>query len=441
MVAGILKWLEGLGVNTAYVLFGLGGLLIFCIYLYINVQFARIFGFAIALSPLWLPVILFLTFFEKWKGYVKKDFLLNQGNVTLEILLPEEILKSPLAMELVIAQLYQKASPDNLVQTYIDGKHPPVFSLELVSDGGRVRFFINTPRKKFKNLIEAQLYSQYPGIEVRELAVDYTAEIDKDLTEFSIFSLHFSKKPNVTPIKTYIDYKLDMNPEEEEKIDPITQQLDMLGSISPDERIWIQIIITAHREESFKVGSLTTTPDWSGDLKAEINKLAMRDDKKMGVIDLEASSMPRMTDGERLAVAALEKRQSQSPFTTGIRAIYAVKKGKEYLLGERIGAIITSWVQYNGMNAIGIKWRTDVDWPWWQDPKGTVRDAMKKRELDEYKRRYYEAQGQNDVTCIMTPDELATIFHLPGKVAVTPTLPRIPSARAEAPPNLPVGEF
>jgi len=441
MVEGILKWLEGLGVNTAYVLFGLGALIIFVILSYVEVQFARVLGYAIALSPFWLPVILFLAFFENWMAYVKKAFLLDQGNVTLEILLPEEILKSPLAMELVIAQLFQKASPDNLVQTYIDGKHPPRFSLELVSDGGRVRFFINTPRKKFKNIIEAQLYSQYPGIEVRELAVDYAAEIDKELSDFSLFSMHFSKKPNVLPIKTYIDYKLDMNPEEEEKIDPLTQQLDMLGSIGPDERIWIQIIITAHREESFKVGSLTTKSDWGDELKAEINKLAMRDEKKMGVIDLEASSMPRMTDGERLMVAALEKRQSQSPFTTAIRALYAVKKGKEYLFGERIGAIITSWVQYNGANNIGIKWRTDVDWPWWQDPKGMVRDAMKRRELDQYKRRYYEAQTQNDVTCIMTPDELATIFHLPGKVAVTPTLPRIPSARAEAPPNLPVGEF
>ncbi len=39
----------------------------------------------------------------------------------------------------------------------------------------------------------------------------------------------------------------------------------------------------------------------------------------------------------------------------------------------------------------------------------------------------------------MTVEELATIFHFPGKVATTPTLGRIPSKRAEPPSNLPIG--
>ncbi len=38
----------------------------------------------------------------------------------------------------------------------------------------------------------------------------------------------------------------------------------------------------------------------------------------------------------------------------------------------------------------------------------------------------------------MTTEELATIFHIPGKVASTPTLARIPSKRSEAPANLPI---
>ncbi len=443
MFAGLLKWLEGFGVNSAVVLFLLGAALVVTGILVTGTDLERILAYAIAFSPLWLPITLFYLFFEEWMNYIKKHFKLEQGRVTLEILLPEEIFKSPLAMELVLTHLYQKASPDNLFQTYWDGKHPPVFALELVSEGGTIHFYINTPRKKFKNIIETQLYSQYPGIEVRELPVDYAAEIDPELKEFDGFSIHFGlKKPDPYPIKTYIDYGLDKDPKEEFKIDPITQMIDMMASIGPHERIWVQILISAHRDEVFETGTLGFgKPDWKDDIKKEINKIAGRDEKT-GKAPIELEGMPRLTEGERDVIKALERSLSKTPFNTAIRTFYAAKKG-HFLPGERIGAIISAWFQYNDnrLNSCGLKWRTDVNWPWWQDPSGRKRAGFKTRELDEYKRRYYEAQTQGDKEFIMTNEELATIFHLPGKVALTPTIGRIPSARAEPPPNLPTGNF
>ncbi len=441
MAEGILKFLEKFGVNTAIVLAVFGAAAILTVVSIGNVSIERMLAYAIAFSPIWLPVVLFFLFFDKWMDYVKKYFKLEQGRVTLEIILPEEILKSPLAMDLVIAQLNQKASPDNHIQTYWDGKHPPVFGLEIVSHGGTIHFYISTPRKKFKNLIEAQLYSQYPGIEIRELPVDYTAEIDPDLKEFDMFSIHFNKKKDdVLPIKTYVDYKLDTDPKEEFKIDPITQMLDMMAAIGPHERVWVQILIEAHREKGFKEGSLSFKPDWTGRIKKAIDDLAMRDAKRMGPFELEGGGMPRVTEGERFLTTALEKRQGQYAFDTAIRVIYAAKKGHA-LFGERIGAIITAWNPYNGANGIGLKWRTDYDWNWWQDPKGKKAFAHKKRELDDYKKRVYDKQTSSAEEKVFTAEELATMFHFPGKVALTPTIPRIPSARAEAPANLPIGNF
>jgi hypothetical protein len=64
---------------------------------------------------------------------------------------------------------------------------------------------------------------------------------------------------------------------------------------------------------------------------------------------------------------------------------------------------------------------------------------MKERELDEYKRRVLSPQSTSYGPSVMTTEELATIYHFPGKVATTPTLGRIPSKRAEAPANLPTG--
>lgn len=67
---------------------------------------------------------------------------------------------------------------------------------------------------------------------------------------------------------------------------------------------------------------------------------------------------------------------------------------------------------------------------------------MKKRELEEYKKRYYyrsDAKSFADTPKIMSVEELATIFHIPGTSVVTPTLTRVESTRKEAPANLPIG--
>ena len=54
--------------------------------------------------------------------------------------------------------------------------------------------------------------------------------------------------------------------------------------------------------------------------------------------------------------------------------------------------------------------------------------------------RKYFNKDSLDGTKIFTAEELATLFHIPGKVVLTPTVDRVPSTRSEAPPNLPIGD-
>jgi hypothetical protein len=150
--------------------------------------------------------------------------------------------------------------------------------------------------------------------------------------------------------------------------------------------------------------------------------------------------MMNLTDSEKETIRAIERSLGKNAFDTVIRGMY-IATNEAYLPGERIGALITSWRGYDDLNrnAIGVRWRTDFDWPMFQDRKGRRTAAYKKQELDEYKRRAYTHHNRNDKSKVMTTEELATIFHLPGKVAVTPSLARLPSKRAEAPANLPTG--
>lgn len=399
----------------------------------------------IALAPLWLPLVLFFTFFWIWTDVViAKKFYLSQGRATLRIKLPQEVLKSPEAMEFVLAQIHNTANPDNLMQTYLDGKRPLPFSLEIVSIGGEVRFYVNVPRKKTKEAFEANMYAQYPGVEIIEEPVDYAAEVPLNSPDHEMMSFHVGKKADQEmPIKTYIDYGLDKMPKEEEKNDPITPTIEVISNVKPYERIYIQIICVSHRKKSFKFGQLVSKPTWDKGVDKKINELMIRDPKTKGPLNVggeaDFEGMPRITPGERNLIELMERHKTKYAYETAIRWMYITKKG--HFSGDRINPIIRVFSQYDGVNQLGIRWRTDFNYKdLFPGGKKKALQALKQAELKEYKlRKYNPKNGSGDAPKIFTVEELATIFHLPGRVATTPGLGRIPSTRSEAPPNLPIG--
>ncbi len=451
----IISWMSSNDMDYGPLAAGVGLLLLVLSLLVLGVSLGQILSIFFALTPVWLPIVLFFLFYEKWMEMVGTAFALSQGRTTLRVRLPADVLKSPMAMEVVISQIHNTANPDNLMQTYLQGKRPLAYSFEIVSIGGEVRFYINVPTKKTKDALEANLYAQYPGVEVFEEPVDYAAEIPLDFEseDYEIMSFHMGKKKDgVLPIKSYIDYGLDQMPKEEEKIDPITPMLEVLGSIKPYERLFIQILATSFRPESFKNGQLIAGegPNWSDGSKKTINAVMNRDpDKKVplgmkngGGDDVDGGQMAMLTSGEKDFISMLERHSGKYAYNTAIRWIYVTKKGK--FNGDLINPVIRSFSQYDiaGLNGIGVRWRTDFGY---KDliPGGKKKALknLKVQELKEYRRRAYFPKSGGDSPKIFTSEELATIFHLPGKVALTPTLDRVPSTRGEAPANLPTGSL
>ena len=66
----------------------------------------------------------------------------GQGSVLLEIKIPKDVPKSPAAMEFVLQGMWEPSAPGTFVDAFWEGKVRDWFSLELVSIGGEVRFFI-----------------------------------------------------------------------------------------------------------------------------------------------------------------------------------------------------------------------------------------------------------------------------------------------------------
>lgn len=427
--------------GPAFLVIGLG--VMFYTFRTIGVDFLVVLTWIVLLAPLWIPYSLFWLMYDRWMEAIHLKFADRSGRVTLEITLPQEVYKSPQAMEEVFTQVWQNNKPYNLMQAYWEGKHALTYSFELVSIGGQVKFFANLPVKKAKDVFEAQLYAQYPGIEVREVPIDYTAEVENDPEKWETMSFHVVKaEEDVLPIKTYVDWGLDKNPKEEEKIEPMAMVLEYLGSIKPHERVWIQILAISHSKKGFAQGSIKKKSDWTGAAQAKINEIMQRDDKtKAG--EAEYEGMPRLTPGERDLVSHIERNTSKEAYEVAMRVVYATPKGK--FRGETISSMtraIKGSFTVKGRNDMAIRWRTDFDYNIFSDYSGRRRAYYKRLELDFYKMRVYvprQVGNGADRMKVMSVEELATMWHIPGRAIATPGVGRVESLRQEAPPNLPVG--
>lgn len=380
-----------------------------------------------------IPIILGYFFWTIWVKYVRTKFLMEQEYLLLEFRLPKEITKSPVAMEVFINALYQTSGESTWFDRYFKGGMRAWFSLEMVSIEGQVKFFIWT-HKNLKKIIETQLYSQYPDIEIAEVE-DYAKDMSYDPTKMDLWGTYFIKaKDSFYPIKTYIDYGLDKDPKEELKIDPITPVIELLGSLGRGEQMWIQILIRAHKEELKKPGTWFEKTDWKHFAKEEIKKKVKRDKGDGEVMD-------KMTKGERNVIDAIEKSISKAPFDAGIRAMYLADTAVYNKSNQ--GGIVGSFRQYASSDLNGFKpdKTTSFDYPW-QDVFGTKLKNLKIKMLKGYQRRaFFKPMNRTKdmgKEFILSAEELATIYHFPGKVSRTPSFTRLPSRKADAPSNLPI---
>ncbi|OHA17666.1 MAG: hypothetical protein A2664_03545 [Candidatus Taylorbacteria bacterium RIFCSPHIGHO2_01_FULL_46_22b] len=381
----------------------------------------------------WMPVFLGVIFLRTWLNYIQSEYIEHMGSFLFEVKIPKEIMKTPLAMETFLFALWQKPA-STYIETFWLGKIQPWFSLEMVSINGQIRFFIWGPGK-FKNIVQAQLYAQYPDVELYD-AEDYTNAVVHDLSRFFMWGCYFKlTEKDVYPIKSYVDYKLDNeNTEEEMKVDPITAVLEYLGSMKRDEQVWIQILIQGHKQKSIMQGHLFRTKDWKNEAKYEIARIR----KEAGVGQPGVFGM--LTKGQDTKIQAIERSIEKHAFDTIIRAFYICPAGPPD--PAAIPGLIGSVKQYssNYLNGLKLGWFTDFDYPW-MDFRRIRRTAAEREMLRAYKLRSGFHEPFKDFHChpfIMTTEELATIYHFPGRVARTPALSRIDSRRSEAPSNLPV---
>lgn len=404
-----------------------------------------ILDFILNIWFIWVPFVLGIIFFKIWGVHARSSFVHNKINSKykmLEINIPKDVHKSPQAMEMAIDVLWHlgggaMAPKDRLFYgaVFIPG------SLEIVSIEGSIYFFIRA-HVQVADLIKSTIYSQYPNAEINEVEdyTKYVPDYTKNEDTWDLYGVDFRlDEENFIPIKTYVDYGLDKAAgmlDEEYKIDPITPLLEYLGTLRKGEHIWIQFIV---RSDIFN--------KWRKDAKAYIEEVMGRAKE---VSDDEPFQTLKLTHGEQEAIKGIERSLSKHAFETVIRAVYLAPK--ENFDKGRVGFFKNNiFKPFNSMylNKILRSNKEDttfVDYQY-QDITGLRTPTLKRRIFNNYINReaFYEGfwrylnflWHEKKDPMVLTSEELATLFHIPGKATTTSSIERIDATKSEAPQNLP----
>lgn len=448
-----------------------------------------ILPFAVKTAIVWIPVVCFLLFRSWWKHTQRLEYLANLKWAILEIKVPKDVFKTPEAMELILANAFWQSGG---VGTWFDrnwkGKLMAYSTLEIVSIEGNIYFFIRT-EERFKNLVQTQIYSQYPTAEITEVE-DYTKYVPKfepgGPWECRGFEMKLEKdKEDYLPIKTYIDFGMDsksLSLDEEQKIDPLTPFIEMLSSIKAGEQIWMQIFVRAagknlklnetegeqtiakhlfgETENYLHLRNKKDEPeDWQAQGRRVINEIL---DEHTSTVIGEGDKAKKVGGYRNLSpekkelVDRIERSISKHGFDVGIRVIYYAKK--DAFSGSRCPTEITSSLRqftapktspFNGLAM--TKFTNAFDFPW-QDWNNMRAYKNQKKMFELYvKRAYYYAPATDSEDFLyffkiikdgktpftLNTEELATIFHFPGQVSATGSFERIAAQKAEPPANLP----
>jgi len=141
--------------------------------------------------------------------------------------------------------------------------------------------------------------------------------------------------------------------------------------------------------------------------------------------------MMLLTPGQTDTVKALERSVSKLAYDCGIRGIYIADDDK--FDATNIVGLLGALKQFNSDTLNGFtytRYLIEYDYPW-QDYKEILQNRSRRQVIDAYKRRSWFYAPYKTPYFVLNTEELATIFHIPGNVAQTPTISRVSSKKAD----------
>ncbi|EKE14886.1 MAG: hypothetical protein ACD_12C00255G0001, partial [uncultured bacterium] len=333
----------------------------------------------IIIKSLWwlLPVYFIPYFIYEWRLNIKKEqYEKNLKPILLAVDVPQELEPNLKAVEQIFAQLAGIQTKGTLYERFFKGEFQPRFSLEIISVEGYVQFLFWTPTK-FRDLIEAAIYAQYPDAEITEVE-DYTKNIPFNFSrkKYTLWGTEFRlQNKDVFPIRTYPQFEYSLS---QQLADPMAALLEILSKLKKGEQIWIQLVISPVDDKWKKrakrvieqiisgkkpSGPLESILDLPGTIISGVVESftwisegafwqTAEEDKKDEL--LIGGRIMNLTPGEKGKIESIEMKISKLGFRTKFRMVYFAQN-EVYEKGRGSVAVIGAIKQFNTLNLNGFK--------------------------------------------------------------------------------------
>ncbi len=396
-----------------------------------------------------LPPVFYFLFKTLWMYHVQEAFWASASWVVLEIIPPKNIEKSPKPMESLFVGFAGVEKSFNTLEEFVEGGFPDYMSFEMVSDQGSVHFYVRS-MKKYRHLIEAHLYAQYPDVEIVEVP-DYVDNVPKLVpnSQWDLWGtdIAMTRDHDAYPIRTYPSYEESVSGT---MIDPLAGLIEVMGKLGPGQHSWLQWVISP------------ASPKWNSTVgKMLVERLKGKEKKKVGILDtmwkdllevfgsiFKYLSAPvefegekkkdeqpldtRLSPMERDVLKAVETNLGKIQFSTKGRFIYLGRR-ENYDKSLGVSAFWGALKQFGDDNLNGFK--PDGDSKTFANYIFKV-SRLRYRQRKLFRR--YKNRSRDGVTTVLSSEELATIYHLPDMNVMAPSISRVEAKRGGAPSNLPI---
>ena len=277
-----------------------------------------------------------------------------------------------------------------------------VIAFEIVATGGLVSFYISAP-KRFREFVEQQVHAQYPLAQIEEVP-DYNLFQPKGV----IASAHLVfGRENFFPLHTY--KKLEA--------DPLNALTNALAKVEEGDGAAIQILVRSAnktwRERGVKIASLMQQGRSYDQARKGTKLIKMgTQEEKTG----EKAKEYRLSPLEDQMVKSIEEKVGQLGLDANINLVASSPNpGRaELVLGNMIGA-------FNQFSS-----------PQYGNAFKRISEGKSRIVHDFILRVFHEKRRM-----VLTPDELASLWHLPLTSTETPNIRWLTARKAPPPSNLP----
>ncbi len=402
-----------------------------------------------------MPFVLPVVFFYSWMYYIQRLYWRSLDWVVLEIKPPREIERTPKTMEQVFAGLWGSfGTISTKYEKYIKGKIQDYFSFEIVGMNGEIHFYARTLRK-YRDLTEAQIYSQYPQAEIKEVE-DYTKSIPYDIPNknWNLWGTRLKlDRDEIYPIRTY-PFLIDVTQTKQPNfLDPLAGLMENLGKLKQGEQIWIQLLFRPvgddWREKANKFTEkfteklmgkekkpsggvlISEIEGWTEAIGAVAQEFITNQPSEFEKKEEKRDTRMVLLPAERSILEGIAEKASKKGYEAKLQWVYIGRQ--EVFSMANVSAVMGLFNQFANLSMNLLKPdKTSITKANYAFAK--MRKFYRQRKLMRLMRqRSFWERGY-----VLNIEELATVYHFPTMAVQAPMTPYIEVKKAGPPIGLPV---